>query len=105
MININGEVWRVRLVPPHHPMLITREGNPAIGCCDDITKTIYISNILSEQFMEKVLCHEIVHAVMYSYDIDINDSVEEIVADFLTHYGSEVFSLTHMTYDKMLQWK
>ena len=54
--------------------------------------------------MKKVLCHEIVHAAMYSYDVPITDHVEEIVADLIATYGNEIMSLTHMTYDKMLGW-
>ena len=104
MIKINGELWRVRLVPPQHPALY-RNGNPALGCCDDIVKTIFISNILTQREMKKVLCHEIVHAAMYSYDVPITDYVEEIVADLIATYGNEIMSLTHMTYDKMLGYK
>ena len=104
MIKINGKLWRVRLVPPQHPVLY-RNGNPAVGCCDDTTKTIYISNAVSQKFMKKILCHEMVHAAMYSYDVPINDYVEEIVADLIATYGNEIMSLTHMTYDKMLGYK
>ena len=103
MIKINGELWRVRIVPPQHPALY-RNGNPAIGCCDDIVKTIFISNILTQREMKKVLCHEIVHAAMYSYDVPITDYIEEIVADLIATYGNEIMSLTHMTYDTMLGW-
>jgi hypothetical protein len=82
-----------------------RNGNPAIGCCDDNVKTIFISNILTQREMKKVLCHEIVHAAMYSYDVPITDYAEEIVADLIATYGNEIMSLTHMTYDKMLGYK
>lgn len=104
MIKINGELWRVRIVPPQHPALY-RNGNPALGCCDDIVKTIFISNILTQREMKKVLCHEMVHAAMYSYDVPITDYVEEIVADLIATYGNEIMSLTHITYDKMLGYK
>jgi hypothetical protein len=104
MIKINGELWRVRIVPPQHPALY-RNGNPALGCCDDIVKTIFISNVLTQREMKKVLCHEMVHAAMYSYDVPITDYVEEIVADLIATYGNEIMSLTHMTYDKMLGYK
>ena len=104
MIKINGELWRVRIVPPQHPALY-RNGNPALGCCNDIVKTIFISNILTQREMKKVLCHEMVHAAMYSYDVPITDYVEEIVADLIATYGNEIVSLTHMTYDKMLGYK
>lgn len=104
MIKINGELWRIRIVPPQHPALY-RNGNPALGCCDDVVKTIFISNILTQREMKKVLCHEMVHAAMYSYDVPITDYVEEIVADLIATYGNEIMSLTHMTYDKMLGYK
>lgn len=104
MIKINGELWRVRIVPPQHPALY-RNGNPALGCCDDVVKTIFISNILTQREMKKILCHEMVHAAMYSYDVPITDYVEEIVADLIATYGNEIMSLTHMTYDKMLGYK
>ena len=103
MIKINGELWRVRIVPPQHPALY-RNGNPALGCCDDIVKTIFISNILTQREMKKVLCHEMVHAAMYSYDVPMSDAVEEIVADMIATYGNEIMTLSNMTYDVMLGW-
>ena len=103
MIKINGKLWRVRLVPPQHPVLY-RNGNPAVGCCDDTTKTIYISNAVSQEFMRKILCHEMVHAAMYSYDVLMSDAVEEIVADMIATYGNEIMTLSNMTYDVMLGW-
>ena len=104
MIHINGKIWRVRLVPPYHPALY-RRGNPALGCCDDRTKTIYISNVMSNNEIRDILCHELVHAVMYSYDINISDNIEEIIADVVMTYGDEIIELTHMVYDKILENK
>lgn len=104
MIQINGEIWRVRIVPPYHPILY-RRGNPALGCCDDITKCIYISNILSQSEMRNVLCHELTHAVMFSYNVAMGDEVEEVVAETVATFGNEIMILTHMTYDKMLGYK
>ena len=43
MIKINGEVWRILIVPPYHPILLADFAAPALGCCDDSTKTIYIN--------------------------------------------------------------
>ena len=99
MITINGEVWGIRLVPPCHPGLASPSG-PALGCCNDITKTIYLNNTLSLSEIEKVLTHEIVHAVMYSYDVDISDQVEEIVADIIATYGEGIISLSNMVYHR-----
>lgn len=99
MIMINGERWRVRRVPPSYPVLVHKKGAPAIGCCDDITKTIYISQVLTPSQTRQVLCHEIVHAYMYSYNIMIDDYTEEIVASILDTYGEDIFAHTSLVYD------
>lgn len=100
MITVNGKRWRVRLVPPSHPFLITHKGTLALGCCDKLTKTIYINNAISSQMIRKVLCHEIVHAMMFSYNVDLSYQEEELVADLIATYGDEIISLTNLTYDK-----
>lgn len=99
MIKVNGEYWRVRLVPPYHPLLIQGRSTPAIGCCDDISKTICVSNALTESEIKKVLCHEIVHAAMYSYDVELTYNEEELVADLIATFGDEIMKLTHIVYD------
>lgn len=100
MIKINGEVWRVFLVSPSHPLLVTPEGTLALGVCDDIARGIYISNALPRKQIRKVLCHELVHAAMYSYNVDISDETEEIVADLIATYGDEIIRLTNLVYNK-----
>lgn len=97
MIVINGERWLARLVPPSHPILMSPTG-PALGCCDDYSKTIFISNAVPKYKMKKVLCHELVHAAMYSYNIDISDYEEEIVADLIATYGDEIITLSNIVY-------
>ncbi len=100
MITINGIRWRVRLVSPSHPFLITHKGTLALGCCDKLTKTIYINNAMSARMIKKILCHEIVHAMMFSYNVDLSYQEEEMVADLIATYGDEIISLTHLTYDR-----
>ena len=53
------------------------------------------------EMIKKVLCHEIVHAVMYSYHVDLSHREEEMVADLISSYGDEIMRLTHLTYDKL----
>jgi hypothetical protein len=72
VININGEEWRIVLVSPLHPSLMRSDGSYTIGCCDDIFKTIFISNDVNDYYLKKVLCHELTHAAMYSYNVDLN---------------------------------
>jgi Zn-dependent peptidase ImmA (M78 family) len=71
MININGEEWRIALVPPLDPVLLRSDHSYTIGVCDDITKTIYINKELNQKYIQKVLCHELTHAAMFSYNIEL----------------------------------
>lgn len=99
MIIINGEGWMVMRVPPSHPALVDKIGPPALGCCDDISKIIYFSSALKPWQIRRVLCHEIVHAYMYSYDIIMDDYTEEQVASVIDTYGEEILVQTNLIYN------
>lgn len=58
-------------VSANHPKLLRVDGNSALGSCDDITKCIYIKENMSRQKTYKVLCHELTHAVMFSYNVEL----------------------------------
>ena len=96
---INNVVWRVRLVSPDHPMLLTPWRTHAFGVCDKITQTIYIDKTLSQAQIKEVLCHEIVHAFMFSYDIFLSYEEEEIVAEIITEFGDDIINLTDFIYN------
>ena len=96
---INGVRWRVRLVSPAHPLLLTPWKTHALGVCDKVTQTICIDETLSPQELKEVLCHEIVHAFMYSYMIDLSYSEEELVAELMSQYGEEILETTNIIYD------
>jgi hypothetical protein len=71
LFNINGEEWYINFVPLLHPKLFRSDGTSSIGSCDDYTKTIYLYEELYGNLLQKVLCHEIVHAAMFSYNIEL----------------------------------
>ena len=96
---INGVRWRVRLVSPAHPLLLTPWFTHALGVCDKVTQTICVDKTLSPQKLKEVLCHEIVHAVMFSYDVDLTYREEEIVAELVSYYGDEIIKLTNIVYN------
>ena len=50
---------------------------------------------------KKVLCHEIVHAAMFSYNIDLSLEQEELVADLIATYGEEINEITNQTIKKI----
>ena len=96
---INGVRWVTRLVSPAHPMLLTPWKTHALGVCDKVTQTICIDETLSPQKLKEVLCHEIVHAFMYSYMIDLSYSEEELVAELMSQYGEEILETTNIIYN------
>ena len=101
MFNINGEEWRVLLVSPDHPSLIRSDGSYTIGVCDDNTKTIYINESLNDEYLKKVLCHEITHAAMFSYNVELNIEQEELLADLIVTYGQEIIHMTNLLFRRL----
>lgn len=96
---INGLRWSVRLVAPSHPMLLTPWMTHAFGTCDKPTQTIYIDKTLPSRKIKEVLCHEIVHAVVFSYGIILTYQDEEVLAEFITAFGNEIMQLTNVIYN------
>lgn len=101
MFNINGETWYVKLVSPHHPELQRRDGSFALGMCDDKDKTIYINDAVDSVKMKKILCHELTHAAMFSYNVDLNIEQEELVADLIATYGHEIVYTTNKIFKRI----
>ena len=98
---INGIYWKIAVVIPTYPLLHKRNGQYAIGACDNLTRTIYLSNTLSGTLLKKVLCHEIVHAAMFSYNVNLSLEQEELIADLIATYGDEIIAVTNKIFDKL----
>ena len=96
---INGISWRVRLVSPAHPLLLTPWKTHALGVCDKTTQTIYIDKTLSSHKIKEVLCHELVHAFMFSYGVDLSYEEEEMVAEIMAEYGDDIIKKTNIIYN------
>lgn len=101
MFTINGERWGVVLVEPDDLALWMPNGSQAIGACNDSTKTIYISRALRGADLEKVLCHELVHAAMFAYDVILEHDEEELIAEIIATFGEEIVDKTDMIFDKI----
>ena len=98
---INGISWQVRIVPPTYPCFILPSGNLTLGCCENLTHTIYVADGLDDRKFRKVLCHEITHAAMYSYDVVLTLDQEELLADIFSTYGNEVIAITNKVFKKI----
>ena len=96
---INGVRWRVRLVSPAHPMLLTPWKTHALGVCDKVMQTICIDKTLSPHKLKEVLCDELVHAFMFSYAIDLSYDEEEMVAELMSQYGDDIIHKTNAIYN------
>ena len=101
MFNINGVDWEIKLVSPNHPKVKRSNGSEALGSCDDTTKTIYISEAVPDFKLKKVLCHEITHAAMFSYNVSLNLDQEELVADLIATYGAEIIDVTNRIFSRI----
>lgn len=101
MFYINGEAWLVAVVLPDDISLLMPNGRYALGACNDAEKTIYISNELYGEDFEMVLCHELVHAAMFAYNIELGYREEELLAEIISIFGEEIVDLTDIIFEKI----
>lgn len=97
---INGLSWAVRFVSPTHPILLTPSHTYALGVCDKLTQTIYISETIPNWKMKKVISHELTHAYVFSYNKNISYEEEERLADFVSSYAQNIVNRTKKIYNK-----
>lgn len=101
MFLINNIYWKLAFVAPNFPLLQRVSGEYSIGACDNLTRTIYINEFLQGDLLKKVLCHEIVHAAMFSYNVDLTVQQEQLVADLISTYGEEIIYITNKIFNKL----
>lgn len=99
MFTVNGETWNIKFVDPYDNMLLTPNGRFTVGSTDDVTKTIYLSNELSGDFLKKVLTHEIIHAYIFSYNIYLDIMQEEMICDMIASDVNNILQIVN-TIDK-----
>ena len=95
MFILNGIVWRIKIVPPDYPLLKMPDGKYAVGVCDSNYKLICVNNQIRGLYFKEVLCHEIVHAAVFSYNIQITRDLEEFLANFISKYGQQIIQATN----------
>lgn len=101
MFLINNIYWKLAFVDPNFPLLQRMDGSYTIGACDNLTRTIYINNMLQGMLLRKVLCHEITHAAMFSYNVDLTIEQEQLVADLIATYGDQIIYITNKIFTKL----
>lgn len=93
MFEINNNTWYVMFKNPNNSVFTRSDGSTTVGVTDGKTNVIYLSSALKGKFMERVLCHELCHAICFSYDINIPIESEELIADWVSLYGREVINI------------
>lgn len=101
MFLINNIYWKLSVVPENFPLLRRPDGSFSIGSCDSLTRTIYINQNIHGDLLKKVLCHEITHAAMFSYNVNLSVEQEELVADLISTYGDEIIFITNKIFLKL----
>ena len=104
MFYINGISWKIKFTYPWDNVFKLKNGQYTIGMCDNNTKTIYLAQNLEGSLLKKVLCHEIVHAAMFSYGIYLSLDQEEVIADIIATYGDEIIQITDKVFKKLQQY-
>ncbi len=100
---INGDLWTIERVSPANPLLIDRTGKLNIAVADGILHEIKISRNIMPPLLDKVVLHELAHAITMSYGlIDYMRSyvpedywifVEEWSAKLIENHANEAIAL------------
>ena len=104
MFTINNQEWKIEFTNPFNEVFLQEDGNYTIGMCDNNKKIIYLAEDLNGRLLKKVLCHEIVHAAMFSYNISLTYDQEELLADIIATYGDEIIDVTNKVFKKLQQF-
>lgn len=98
---INDVKWDLEFVPSDSELLTRSDGSRTIGMTDSLTKTIYIDEKLRGRMLKKVLCHELTHAAIFSYGVELDIMQEELLADLIATYGQEIITITNKIFKKL----
>lgn len=101
MFTINGIEWRLKFVPHDSDLLMRSDRSRTIGVTDNLTQTIYIDETLRGKLLKKVLCHELTHAAIFSYGVELDIMQEELLADLIATYGQEIIAITNKIFTKL----
>lgn len=93
MFVINGVEWDVIFVNSGSNKLRRSDGSITVGVTDGNDMCIYLSDMLQGAFLERVLCHELTHAVCMSWGISIPLETEEWLCNFMSEHGKEIIYL------------
>lgn len=93
-ITINGMSWTVFFVDNTNENLVDESGEQtAYGIALLREGEIYIDDGLPKGLMRKIVTHELVHALAFTYSVDLDKVDEEQICDFIATHFDELKSL------------
>lgn len=101
MFLINEVKWQLKFIPHDSDLLTRSDGSRTIGMTDSLTHIIYIDETLRGKLLKKVLCHELTHAAIFSYGVELDLMQEELLADLIATYGQEIINITNKIFKKL----
>lgn len=66
---INGELWGVARLRSGDPFLVDSTGTPRLAVTDPASRMVYIREDLRPPLLDKVMLHEVAHAVTVSWGL------------------------------------
>lgn len=104
IFRVKNQIWNYVIVPPNSPHLLRSDLSRTVGVTDNSVKTVYVSDLLRGKFLDKVNSHELVHVFSFVNNLYIPIDVEEQIADFLSTYGRDIFSVADDILER-LKWE
>ncbi len=98
---INNYIWKVDFIEPNNIVFLRPDNTMTVGVTDNYEKTIYISNCLKGRFLYKVIYHELCHAFIFSFGIEIEEEQEEKLVQMLTEYSKDISNIADKIYDSL----
>ena len=93
IITIHDLKWTVFFVDKTHGELVDEAGEQtAYGIALLREGEIYIDDSLPKGLMRKIVTHELVHAIAFTYSVDLEKVDEEQVCDFIATHFEELKS-------------
>lgn len=107
MFELNGIIWDICFVNPYDYILYDIRNNViTVATTDLYTHTIYIANNVSDEFLLKILKHELYHCYEFSgLAYDLPTFYEEHTADFIANRGNELLDLASDIYNVLTYYK
>lgn len=94
IITINRMSWAVFFVDKSHSALTDDSGEQnAYGITIFREGEIYIDSALPNGLMRQTVTHELIHAIAFSYNVDLEYVSEEVFCKFIAAHFDELKSL------------